>query len=358
MRTRSIANIVMLDVFHHLPQPATFLDEAASSARTGWQGRDAGAVLLAGSRPSRTAPAPRAARPRRRTVLPSASVRSARREHRADDARVLPAARRVRRRWPELPVVEERLLSLFVYPLSGGFSKRPLLPAALYRPLTAVERALSPRWGESPRSASRSCSSAGVGRRPRSSRRSLVAGRSSPRSSESDGADQPGRASLGCRNSNGSHTSTTSPAPRTRRAASPARNAVSCGVTCRARRTTSNVSLRPDLRVRDVRLAEREAAAGPQQREGLGEVRVEIDVVQDADADDRVELAPLEAFAGLDVPDHDSRAVADPLSGERGGLLAQVDATSSQPDSSRRVVNSPVPQPSSRQRTPGPRRAC
>jgi hypothetical protein len=47
-------------------------------------------------------------------------------------------------RWPELPVVEDRLLSLFVYPLSGGFSKRPLVPTAAYRPLAALERVLSP----------------------------------------------------------------------------------------------------------------------------------------------------------------------------------------------------------------------
>ena len=63
------------------------------------------------------------------------------------------------RRWPELALVERRRLSLFVYPLSGGFSKRPLLPAGAYEPLIAVERALSPVLAPARRFARSSCSS-------------------------------------------------------------------------------------------------------------------------------------------------------------------------------------------------------
>jgi hypothetical protein len=84
-------------------------------------------------------------------------------------------------------------------------------------------------------------------------------------------------------------------------------------------------ALGPDLRVEEVRLAERESPAQSQVLEGPCEARVEVDVVQDADPDDRVELASLEALSGLDVPDHDLRAVADPLSGDGGGGLAQLD---------------------------------
>ena len=43
--------------------------------------------------------------------------------------------------------MEARLLSLVVYPLSGGFSRRPLLRERLYRPLSALERALRPTLG-------------------------------------------------------------------------------------------------------------------------------------------------------------------------------------------------------------------
>ena len=52
---------------------------------------------------------------------------------------------------------------------------------------------------------------------------------------------------------------------------------------------------------------------------------VEVDVVEDADADDRVELAPLEPFAGLDVADDDLRAVADALAAALDARLADVD---------------------------------
>jgi hypothetical protein len=84
-------------------------------------------------------------------------------------------------------------------------------------------------------------------------------------------------------------------------------------------------ALGPDLRVEQVRLAEGEAPTWSQVRKGLREARVEVDVVQHADPDDRVELASLEAFAGLDVPDHDLRPVTDPLAGDGGRRLAQLD---------------------------------
>jgi len=84
-------------------------------------------------------------------------------------------------------------------------------------------------------------------------------------------------------------------------------------------------AFRPDLWVGEVRLAEREATPGPQMREGVLEAGVEIEVVQDADPDDRVELASLEPLTGLDVPDDDFRAVADSLAGDRCGRLAQLD---------------------------------
>jgi hypothetical protein len=50
----------------------------------------------------------------------------------------------LRARWPKLELRERRLLSLVVYPLTGGFSRRPLLPRVLYRPLTLLEGALAP----------------------------------------------------------------------------------------------------------------------------------------------------------------------------------------------------------------------
>jgi hypothetical protein len=47
-------------------------------------------------------------------------------------------------RWPELSIVDERRFAFVLYPLSGGFTRPPLLPGALYRPLELVERILQP----------------------------------------------------------------------------------------------------------------------------------------------------------------------------------------------------------------------
>ena len=64
----------------------------------------------------------------------------------------------------------------------------------------------------------------------------------------------------------------------------------------------------------------------------MREARVEVDVVEDADADDRVELAALEAFARLDVPDDD--LARSPTRWRQRATVASLmsTATSSQPD--------------------------
>jgi SAM-dependent methyltransferase len=142
----SIANLVLIDVFHHLARPARFLDEAA-----------------------------RVLAPRGRVVLlepycSPVSTFAYRHFHHEDvdlssppfdddpalDGSPLTAngARptlvffrnegELHARWPELRMVERRRLAFFLYALSGGFSRRQLVPAAAYRPLAALERVLSP----------------------------------------------------------------------------------------------------------------------------------------------------------------------------------------------------------------------
>ena len=140
----SVANLVLLDVYHHLADPARFLDEARRVLKPG------GRVIMLEPHCS-----------------PLSSVAYRMLHHEDVDfggdgftpavsdvplegnlAQTTVAFFRndeeLARRWPELALVERRRLSLFVYPLSGGFSKRPLLPAGAYKPLDAVERALSP----------------------------------------------------------------------------------------------------------------------------------------------------------------------------------------------------------------------
>ena len=142
----SLANLVAVDVVHHLAEPARFFDEAR-----------------------------RVLRPRGRVVViePYASPLSSvayrlfhreRIDHRVDPFRSDPQVaadpleanqalpmllffRRAddfRRRWPELDLVERRRFAFLLYPLSGGFSRRPLLPVALYRPFAALEKLLAP----------------------------------------------------------------------------------------------------------------------------------------------------------------------------------------------------------------------
>jgi hypothetical protein len=54
---------------------------------------------------------------------------------------------RVAAEFPELRLIEARRLSLFTYPLSGGFRPWCLLPLSLVQPLLQIERWLEPVLG-------------------------------------------------------------------------------------------------------------------------------------------------------------------------------------------------------------------
>jgi SAM-dependent methyltransferase len=142
----SVANLVLVDVFHHLARPARFLDESRRvlapggrvlildpycSPLSSWAYRrfhhertDLGASAL--GEDDEVAQAPLAANQARATLVFFRQVEE------------------FRRRWPELAVAERRRLALLLYPLSGGYSRRQLVPDALSRPLAVLERALSP----------------------------------------------------------------------------------------------------------------------------------------------------------------------------------------------------------------------
>jgi SAM-dependent methyltransferase len=142
----SVANLVLLDVFHHLARPAAFLAEAAR-------------VLPRGGRIVLLEP----------YCSPLSTIAYRHVHHEDVDLEAAPFddddsladspwtanlarptlaffrnPRELAGRFPQLEVVERRRLSLFVYVLSGGYSRRPLAPGALYRPLAAVERLLAP----------------------------------------------------------------------------------------------------------------------------------------------------------------------------------------------------------------------
>jgi SAM-dependent methyltransferase len=142
----TVANLVLLDVFHHLARPARFLDEAARALALGGRlvmlepycsplstiayGRMHHEDIDLEADPFADAPE-RAASPWTANLAVPTLAFFRREEE-------------LRRRWPGLALVERRRLTLFVYVLSGGYSRRSLAPGFLYRPLAAVEWLLSP----------------------------------------------------------------------------------------------------------------------------------------------------------------------------------------------------------------------
>jgi hypothetical protein len=86
-----------------------------------------------------------------------------------------------------------------------------------------------------------------------------------------------------------------------------------------------DVSLEPDLWVCHVRLGKSEASSGAQACERVLKGQLDVYVMKDADANDRVDLEPLETFAGFDVPHNDLSAVPKALTADFGGCLAELD---------------------------------
>lgn len=146
---RSVANLVLIDVFHHLSRPARFLDEAdrvladggrvvllepycsslSTFAYTHFHHEDIDLDASPFAEDAALDLSPMTANEARPTL---AFFRS---------------AQELRDRWPRLRVIERERLAFLVYPLSGGFSRRSLLPSSAYRPLAHVERWLRPFGG-------------------------------------------------------------------------------------------------------------------------------------------------------------------------------------------------------------------
>ena len=143
---RSLANLVLIDVFHHVARPARFLAEASRTLAPG------GRVVVLDPYCS-----PVSTFAYRRFHHERVDLQA---EGLEDDPQVATAplesnqARATlvffrnlpefQRRWPELAVVERCRLAFFLYPLSGGFSRPPLVPLSLYQPLSRLESLLRP----------------------------------------------------------------------------------------------------------------------------------------------------------------------------------------------------------------------
>jgi SAM-dependent methyltransferase len=142
----SLANIVAVDVVHHLADPSRFLDEVRRTLRPG------GRLVVVEPYTSplsmiayrlfhheHTDPSVDPFSPDPRLALGALEGNQA-----VPMLLFFRRADELRRRWPELRLVERRRFSFLLYPLSGGFSRRPVAPVALYRPLRTLETLLAP----------------------------------------------------------------------------------------------------------------------------------------------------------------------------------------------------------------------
>lgn len=141
-----LGNLILLDVFHHLADPARFLDEARRVLAPG------GRVVIVDPYCSPVSTLMYRKFHHERTDLGAPAFE---RDEQTGGAPLESNQARAslvfyrhleqyRRRWPELPLVDERRFAFLLYPLTGGFTRPPLLPSLLYRPLQLVERALTP----------------------------------------------------------------------------------------------------------------------------------------------------------------------------------------------------------------------
>jgi SAM-dependent methyltransferase len=146
-------NLILVDVLHHLPRPARFFREAARVLRPG------GRVVMLEPyislfsrvvfRLAHPEPVDLTADP-----LPVADVPVFHADGPFASNQAIPTllfARdraRFEQRFPQLRVRTAQLDSVFVYPLSGGFSGPCMVPRFAYGAAWAVERVLSPlrRW--------------------------------------------------------------------------------------------------------------------------------------------------------------------------------------------------------------------
>ena len=142
----SLANLVLFDVFHHLRDPARFLGEARRTLRPG--GR---VVMVEPYCSPLSTPVYRRFHHELTDLAVDPFAPDARQdEHAMAGNQALPTLaffrreRELRRRWPELRIVCRRRFAFVLYPLSGGYSRRPLVPVRLHRPLRALERVLTP----------------------------------------------------------------------------------------------------------------------------------------------------------------------------------------------------------------------
>jgi SAM-dependent methyltransferase len=142
----SVANLVAIDVIHHLPRPARCFEEAVRVLRPG--GRF---VMVEPYCSPLSTPLYRAFHHERTDLAVDPFAEQPHSSDRPFDSnQALPTLLFWRRlaqfehRHPQLAVIARKRFATVRYPLSGGLTKRPLIPRPLRRPAARIERALRP----------------------------------------------------------------------------------------------------------------------------------------------------------------------------------------------------------------------
>ncbi len=146
---RSFDNVVLFDVLHHLARPKLFLDEAARVLKPGGRLVMMEPCVTPVSWVVNTLLHPE---PIHMDEDPLATGPLVRRDPYEANQGIptilfLKAAERFAAACPDLRLVSVKRLSLFAYPLSGGFRRWQLLPLSWVRPLLALEDRLLPLLG-------------------------------------------------------------------------------------------------------------------------------------------------------------------------------------------------------------------
>jgi len=143
VRDRSLGNLVLFDVLHHLPRPARFFDEACRALRPGGRVLVMDPYVSPLSWPVYRFLHPEGLRPHcdpldeARALSPDAPFAS------SQGVATVLFWRRLAdftRRFPGLRVLHRERLALWSYPLTGGFSGRTLVPECWIPTLAGLER--------------------------------------------------------------------------------------------------------------------------------------------------------------------------------------------------------------------------
>lgn len=140
----SVGALVLFDVLHHLPSPARFFAEAERVLRRGGRVVTCEPFISPASYPVyklfHDEPVNLWAHPLEDIFSPGKDPFDS---NQAVPTRLFGRYRQeLERRFPALRVVSVEHLTGFSYPASGGFSRRPVLPLALWRALLRVEERL------------------------------------------------------------------------------------------------------------------------------------------------------------------------------------------------------------------------